>query len=275
MKKTLHFYYAKVDNMGDKLNGLIVDKLFGYNIQRHSPLTCEISGIGSGLGHFCLSDNPYVALAEKISARIYSKTYIWGSGFIDYRETDSPFYRKNMIFKAVRGELSKARCEKLLGSTLDIPTGDGGILAADVLDERQPKKYRVGVIAHYKEADHPVFKKLLNSYEDSCLIETRQDPMNVIRLIDQCELIISSSLHGLIIADSLSIPNLHIKVSDALLGDGFKFDDYYSAYGLKHHLVDTNIRTDIALSEITDSYAITKEMVITKREQMKMAFPFG
>lgn len=274
VKRTLKYYYAQVENMGDKLNELIARELFGFEIKRHTPITCEISGIGSGLGQFCLSDKLWLSMIERVSGILFPKTYIWGTGFIFQKQKDAPFYRKHMIFQAVRGELSKERCERLLNRELDIPTGDGGILAVDILNKRHEKKYLVGVIAHYKEQNHPVFIKIANMFQDSCLIDMRQEPLTIIEQIDQCEYIISSSLHGLIIADSLSIPNLHIHVTDAMLGDGFKFDDYYSAYGEQHNCIDTSVRTDISIQEIIDSYVITEDAVVKKRKEMREAFPF-
>lgn len=273
MGRTLKYYYARVDNMGDYLNALIMKELFGYDITRYSPLTCEISGIGSGLGQFCLSDQRILSSIERITGRLFPKTYIWGTGFISYKDYNA-FYRQNIIFNAVRGRLSLQRCEKLLGKELDIVTGDGGILAADILTKRETKRYQVGIVAHYKELDHPIFQELVKKYKDACFISAKQDALSVIKQIDQCENIISSSLHGLIIADSLRIPNLHIHVSNALLGDGFKFDDYYSAYGERHNYVDTGMRSDISIQEIRDSYAITDEMVEKMRRDMKKAFPF-
>lgn len=46
-----------------------------------------------------------------------------------------------------------------------------------------------------------------------------------------CKYIISSSLHGLICADSICIPNRWIKLSE-LLGSDFKFHDYYSVFDI-------------------------------------------
>lgn len=39
-----------------------------------------------------------------------------------------------MCFHAVRGELTRRSVERMTGRTLDIPTGDGGILASELLD---------------------------------------------------------------------------------------------------------------------------------------------
>ena len=274
MRDTLKVYYAKVPNMGDLLNVMIIEQLFGYRVKRNTFLTGELSAIGSGLGQFTLRDNPFLACAEKIAGLLFPTVTVWGTGFVCYKDKDTPFYRKDMRFAAVRGELSKARVENILGKKLDIPTGDAGILASYLLKEKVDKKYAVGIIAHYKEQDEPIFQKLAETYPKSLYIDVRQTPDSVIPQIASCECIISSSLHGLIIADSLGIPNIHIKVSDKLLGDGFKFDDYYSAYHLKHPMINLNKENLPTLDWVKDNYSITKEMVETTKQNMIQSFPF-
>lgn len=274
MKKSLNVYYASVPNMGDKLNVAIIERLFGYKVHRHTFLTGELSAIGSGLGQFTLKDNPLLAMVERITGFLFPTVAIWGTGFVCYKEKDTSFYRHNMRFAAVRGELSKKRVERILGRKLDIPTGDAGILACHLLTEPVEKKYSVGIIAHYKEQNEPIFQELVNNYPQSLFIDVRQTPDVVIRQIASCECIISSSLHGLIIADSLGIPNIHIKVSDKLLGDGFKFDDYYSAYNLKLPMIDINKENIPTLEWVKEQYPITKEMVETAKRNMIQSFPF-
>lgn len=274
MKDTLKVYYAKVPNMGDLLNVMIIEQLFGYKVKRHTFLTGELSAIGSGLEQFTLRDNPILACAERVAGVVFPTVTIWGTGFVRYKNQDTSFYRKNIKFAAVRGELSKVRVEKILGKELNIPTGDAGILASYLLKETIMKRYNVGIIAHYKEQDEPVFQKLVEFYPKSLFIDVRHTPDTVIRQIASCECIISSSLHGLIIADSLRIPNIHIKVSDKLLGDGFKFDDYYSAYNLKHLVINLNKENMPTLEWVKDNYQITKEMIETAKQNMIQSFPF-
>ena len=127
--KSLKVYYAKAPNMGDRLNKMIIETLFGYKVKQHTFLTGELSGIGSGLGQFTLRENKIIALAERISGLLFPNVTIWGTGFICYKKQDTKFYRKNIKFAAVRGELSKRRVEGILGRQLTIPTGDAGILA--------------------------------------------------------------------------------------------------------------------------------------------------
>ncbi len=272
--KKLKVYYANVPNMGDILNVMIVHDLFGYDVQRRTFLTGELSAIGSGLGQFTFRTNPFVAFLQLICGFLFPKVSIWGTGFICYKDVDTPFYRKKINFVAVRGELSKARVEKILGRRLDIPMGDAGILSSYLLKEKVEKKYNVGIIAHFKEQDESIFKKLVDFYDNSIFIDVRQHPSVVIKQIAECDCIISSSLHGLIIADSFNIPNLHIVVSDKLLGDGFKFDDYYSAYGLKHFKLDLNKCEYPTLEWVKENYKLTPEMIEQKKVDMIKSFPF-
>ena len=272
--KKIKVYYAKVPNMGDILNKNVIEKLFDCKVVRKNYLFGKVSGIGSGLGNYTLEGPIWKRILKRISAIISSNVYIWGTGFVKYKEKDSKLY-KNTKFCAVRGELSKERIEKLVGKKLDIPMGDAGILASYLLgNEKIEKKYDVGIIAHYKEKDEQVFKKLCAKFDNSIFIDVQDTPLNVTRKIAECKYIISSSLHGLIIADSLRVPNIHIVVTNNLLGDGFKFDDYYSAYGLKHNYIDMNKADIDSLKFIEKNYKITDKMVEQKKNSMIEAFPY-
>jgi hypothetical protein len=134
---------------------------------------------------------------------------------------------------ALRGKatLSQVECRKRDAVCL----GDGGLLASLVFRPCR-KRYKLGVIPHYSQADQPVFAEL-EKLTDVKRIDICDEPRSVIQQIGQCEHILSSSLHGLIIADSLGVPNRWIDVagnSSTILGNGFKFRDYYSIFGFEN-----------------------------------------
>jgi pyruvyltransferase len=60
------------------------------------------------------------------------------------------------------------------------------------------------------------------------IIDPGLAPWKVIREIAGCSRIFSQSLHGLIVADALEIPNIWIAPSESVTGDTFKFKDYFS-----------------------------------------------
>ena len=66
--------------------------------------------------------------------------------------------------------------------------------------------------------------------------------------ICSCNYIISSSLHGLILADAYGIPNLWISVSDKVKGVDCKFADYFSGVG-REFVSPMNFVADIDVSE--------------------------
>jgi len=279
MKKVIKTYYANLQNMGDLLNELLIRDVFNQELKRHNPASSELSCIGSGMDCFMSSNRVYPAwYSMALRARSMFTPWennVWCTGFIFKETQDRPFIRK-MNFRAVRGEMTKSRVEKIIGKKLDIPTGDGGILAPYLFSKPIPKKHAVGVIAHFHEQEHPAFKRVLEAHKDSVFINLRDDPLTVVRQIAECEIVISSSLHGLIVADSFGIPSQWIEVTDVLKGDGFKFYDYYSAFGV----VPTPILMGDAsvpaptVNHVIDNYKIDRNLMLDKQKQIYNAFPF-
>ena len=154
------------------------------------------------------------------------------------------------------------------------PTGDGGILADELLDTLPEKRYDIGIVPHVCDLNDPAAAELVRRYDNAKLINVKDDPITVLTQIAQCRCVLSSSLHGLIAADSFHIPNLHIIFSDRPLGDGYKFDDYYSAYDVPHRPWDLRVNAAPTLSEAADGWRMRPEQVEEKKRQMRAAFPY-
>ena len=89
------------------------------------------------------------------------------------------------------------------------------------------------------------------------------DPIKTLNKINVCETILSSTLNGLIAADSLNIPNQWIRVSDGVIGGDFKFNDYYSVFDLKPSVLDLREQSSLKINpvEIKSNYKINKDMI--------------
>jgi pyruvyltransferase len=86
------------------------------------------------------------------------------------------------------------------------------------------KTYPMGMVPHVSE---------VSSLRRLCpqgvkVIDPADTPWKVIEAIASCERIMSQSLHGLIVADALDIPNLWLAPSVSMAGGEFKFLDYFS-----------------------------------------------
>ena len=269
-----------IPNMGDLLNKEMLESVFNIKVYCvKSRYDTNISVIGSYLGRLLFSSDFKTQLMQRIRRPFLSKDYyVWGTGFLNYNSCpDNDFLFRNVHICSLRGRLSKERVEKILKTRLNVPLGDGGLLADRWIGNNIKKKYVIGIIPHFREQDSQLIKQLKNHYSNSIIINLRDKPMDVVHQIAECETILSSSLHGLIVADSFHIPNQHIMLyeyGEKMKGDGFKFEDYYSSYGLKDNPLRLyQHQVFPSIDEIVDNYLIKESDVEEKKNQIFDAFP--
>lgn len=89
----------------------------------------------------------------------------------------------------------------------------------------------MGIVPHYVDLHRPVLAELAGR-ADTRVISPSLAPDEYVAAVAGCSVILSSSLHGLVTADSLGIPNLWIQLSGSVLGAGYKFRDYYGGFGI-------------------------------------------
>lgn len=190
---------------------------------------------------------------------------------LDYHETES---NDNLIFHAVRGEITRNQLDI---KWRNIPLGDPGLLSNLVYLNEVKKTNKVGVILHFADEEQLILGKIKLETDKYLLISVKQKPEKVADLIKQCKLILSSSLHGLIVADSFSIPNIHIPLSD-LNGNGGKcgnkFLDYYSAIGKEYKFLESNfILDDDVHKKVINNYQKINNLKYIQENLIK-SFPF-
>jgi pyruvyltransferase len=158
---------------------------------------------------------------------------------------------------AVRGELTRNN----IGAPKDTILGDPGLLVGNHMTKRHIKRFVLGVIPHITDKNDPRLQNLLTRYKKEILfINIQTNPLAVLEQIDQCEYILSSSLHGMIFADSLDVPNMWTILSGRVQGKGFKFYDYRSA--LKWEQDPVLISGDEKLSELIAHTSLPSSSVI-------------
>lgn len=271
-------FYPQIPNMGDLLNKVMLEAVFGIEVKRADIYQSNLTAIGSSMSDNLFSDNKYKAIKQQLYRPFMEREHhIWGTGFLSYLNGhDNQFLFKNVHIHSLRGELTRKRVEVILHKNLDVPLGDGGLLADQWVKPMTEKKYRIGIIPHFREKDHPLISEMLRFYSDSVLVDLEDPPVEVVQKIASCELILSSSLHGLIIADSYHIPNRHMRLypfGERIAGDGYKFADYYSSFGLEDCSFDATQKRWPACSDIASGYEISPVDVEKKKKSIYEAFP--
>lgn len=150
---------------------------------------------------------------------------IWGTGIMS---RNASFAAPREI-RAVRGPLTAARCRELGYACPDV-FGDPGIVLPRYLPVRSGSAYSIGVIPHY--VDQLAARALFGETPELLVIDVTRSVEEVVADIQQCELLVSSSLHGVIVAHAFGRPCAWIEFGGTLAGDGTKFADYFLAAGL-------------------------------------------
>lgn len=204
----LPIYYwqsKKFVNFGDYISLKIVERIVGGEVRVCPPKgEKKLLAVGSVL-LFASTDD-----------------VIWGTG-MNAKRMDLKHYKfKRLDLRAVRGPLTRDFIIK--NFNIDCPEvyGDPVLLIPYFFPEFKKKKnpdYEYIIIPHYSEID--LFPK--DVYPNAVY---PTEPWNeVIRKILNSKFVISSSLHGLVVADAYGIPARCLRITEH--EPLFKYEDYY------------------------------------------------
>ena len=206
------FLHKDKENYGDMLSRYLVGKISGRKVQFVHPK--KQSWLNRHKKHY--------VVVGSILAHVTKNSIVWGSGIIDrVHKVDEA------DFRAVRGPETR---KYLLGMGYKCPEiyGDPALLLPKYYLPKRNVKFELGIIPHYKD-----FDKISEKYKDidgvSVINMMSLDVEKTTNAILECDRIISSSLHGVIVAHAYRIPALWVKFSDEPFGDDIKFKDYYSS----------------------------------------------
>lgn len=175
----------------------------------------------------CESEEPSYMICGSLLQHAISNNIIWGSGFISENNIVKDIPEK---IYAVRGKLTR---NKLLKIGIDCPEvyGDPALLYPKFYYPKIEKKYKLGIVPHYIDKNNSNIPHFVDT--EILIIDIMSGYENVIQQILSCERIVSSALHGIIISDAYKIPAMWIKFSNKVIGNGFKFRDYFSSVNRK------------------------------------------
>lgn len=234
----LRYTGGRITNFGDELNTILVPLL--TDTSRYSLTFGEA-------GRPCAEPKKIrLACIGSITHLLPPGTHVFGSGI----RTQDARPQGPLVYHAIRGELSA----RITGA-LKVPRGDPALLLPlvykpEVLDEFKGKVVYIPHQTHYRT----VFEKVMPP--NVVVVSPHDPPTYILSAIVSSDGVISSSLHGLIVADAYGVPNVWLK---ELPEEGaWKFHDYFSTTGRGTEFISTlgaftraSLRTHPRLSEKT------------------------
>lgn len=195
------WWWRDVPNFGDLLSPALVQRYFRFRPDfSDEPGRGRLLTIGS------------------VARRARPGDLVFGSGLM--REVE--FVASGVRFFAVRGPMTRD-----LIRDADVPNvfGDPALLLPRFYMPRTVKRVSVGVIPHYSDQD-------IMRRDDSAIRNIDVTSRNWAKTVDaitSCDVVLSSSLHGIVVAEAYGVPAVWVRASDRVRGDGFKFRDYYAS----------------------------------------------
>lgn len=242
-------------NYGDDLNVFLFRELTSHKIFNAQLLPSSLPhvlGIGSIIHSHCTANS-----------------IVWGSGVM-YPNVALP--TKPLKVLAVRGKLTR---DYFLRNGVDCPNvyGDPALLLPYVYNPCRNKKYKWGIIAHIQDESDSSLKRLQKKLSDYHMISfsNYRHWHDVINEMLECECILSSSLHGLIISDAYKIPNLWIEFTNPVGRSNFKYFDYFSSVNRMNEVAVRIGNVDIAI--LKEKICAYKSIIIDLKPLIKAA-PF-
>lgn len=210
------YYWNEVPNFGDALAPLLLQRFAGVKKAEWAAIShAQVASIGSILEHIPPLWDGYILGSGRLMENSRLHLVQMTSGV------------SAKIF-SLRGPLSARGIPGSFG------LGDPGILA-DELVGLQDKIYDCGILPHFSDKELvPRFLNMIPKGFNVKVIDPQDDPLTVLREIGACLKIVTSSLHGMIVADAFAVPR-RVEYSPKLDKDGgdFKFRDYSASIKMK------------------------------------------
>jgi pyruvyltransferase len=229
-------------NFGDALVPYLIEHFTSHTAQWERIGKSDLVSVGSVLEHLpALYDG-----------------FILGSGRL-YPDSVVRLYGGSQSVLALRGPLTAKAWPH------DVALGDPGLLAAELVGP-QSRDIDLGIVPHWSDSNLSTRKTWYNPRWTTKVIRPEDDPLTVVKLIGRCKKIVSSSLHGIIVADSFGIPR-RFEYCERFDREGgrFKFEDYSGSIGAKLIVGETyhasNRNVGARKHELWDAYRTLDKLI--------------
>lgn len=245
-KVNLEYFDAEV-NLGDMLSPVICNWMLdkaSIPYDKEIRRTRHLMAVGSILGGNGFFDST-----------------VWGSGIKSYYQISALGKRKyfqKLDVRCVRGPLTK-RALRDCGYKCPESYGDPAVLMPLIYNPEIEKKHKIGAVLHFQhDFELPQDVKSINIRTD--------DYKQFIDELLSCEKIISSSLHGIILAEAYGIPAVFLGRGEDF--EVFKYYDWYYSTGRK------NVKIASTFEEAAKITPMALPDLSSMQENLMKTFPY-
>lgn len=247
------YWWDMKKNFGDLIGPWILEELTAR------PVYNTIGQLSSTVGA-CMTVGSVITEMQRPGMTI------WGSGLIAPLSTAAikrlkP--REPEAILAVRGKHTRKQLMNELGWDVPEVYGDPALLMPYLFQpetKRPLDRSGLSVIPHYSHKavlSHDHIKRF-GGYP----VEVQRQAKEVITEVALSDVVISTSLHGLVLAQAYEIPWVWLRITDkTLAGDEFKFEDFFTVLERKQVSVievTTDELKDLDLAEVAQSAIVPK-----------------
>jgi len=236
-------------NFGDILSPLVVSLLAGRRVA-YANDALKLVGLGSIF--FALRDGDVV----------------WGAGLARREHVAYATRARGVTYRAVRGPAT-ARLLRTHGIACSVPCGDPATLLPLLVENDVAPQHEIGIVPHWSQ--FPDFEREIRDPAVK-VVDVCDSFDDVARAILSCRLVLSTSLHGVILAESYGIPALLVFYGGYPRADATKYVDYFESTDR-----DLHARSLVRASDITrlaDEASLVRPPRFS-RDALVAAFPYA
>ncbi|WP_434593478.1 polysaccharide pyruvyl transferase family protein [Brevibacterium sp. 1718] len=210
------YWWDSVSNFGDMLGPWLINRRYSIkpvNRWRSTSIGPALASAGS-----------IIPLIDQ------SDTYIWGSGMLT-ELNDSHISRlgrlRNISVLASRGQMSAEQMASKLKWNVPEVFGDPALLTSryftpELLRKQDSGDQKIALVCHWEHQ-----KYFTGTMKEFVFVNVKDGLENVIESIANSQICISTSLHGIIIAQSYGVPWVWLQIDEHRLhSTDFKFRDF-------------------------------------------------
>lgn len=243
------FYWDGTPNFGDVVGPYLISKITGKPVLNIRNL--QYSGI--------------MAVGSIMQQLDRKDMIVWGSGLIS-KPTDEKMKELKKYSPEILSVRGRETAKILLEAGINIPDqsvyGDPALILPLFYKPSVSDSKKIGICPHYIHKPH--FLENITNKDNLKIIDVQKDMESVVDSISSSTVCVSTSLHGLIIAQAYGIPWVWLEVVDKnLTGNDFKFKDFFSTLDksqVSHVRVGMEDIKDIDFKVIAEKATLPEKM---------------